>query len=101
MTLFEWDLQTSRFRHQYLDERDDHISVQEVEVNVPTRKRRINDGLSEEDSNTVSLSDFSSLLSYEGNSIWVLFGQTIAYSALASGNVNFNFLNWNVKGGWG
>ena len=53
--LFESDLQASRFRHQYLDEPDEHISVQEIEVSVPTRKRRISDDLSEEDSNSVSL----------------------------------------------
>ena len=55
MTLFERDLQASRFRHRYLDEPDEHISVQEIEVSVPTRKRRISDDLSEEDSNSVSL----------------------------------------------
>ena len=33
-----------------LDEPDEHISVQEIEVSVPTRKRRISDDLSEEDS---------------------------------------------------
>ena len=55
MTLFKRDLQASRFRHRYLDEPDEHISVQEIEVSVPTRKRRISDGLSEEDSNSVSL----------------------------------------------
>ena len=49
--LFESDLQASRFRHQYLDEPDEHISVQEIEVSVFTRKRRISDDLSEEDSN--------------------------------------------------
>ena len=38
-----------------LDEPDEHISVQENEVSVPTRKRRISDALSEEDSNSVSL----------------------------------------------
>ena len=38
-----------------LDEPDEHISVQENEVSVPTRKRRISDGLFEEDSNSVSL----------------------------------------------
>ena len=53
--LFESDLQASRFRHQYLDEPDEHISVQEIEVSVPTRKRRISDDLSEEDSNSVFL----------------------------------------------
>ena len=47
--LFESDLQASRFRHQYLDEPDEHISVQEIEVSVSTRKRRISDDLSEED----------------------------------------------------
>ena len=40
---------------QYLDEPDQHISSQEIEVSVPTRKRRISDDLSEEDSNSVSL----------------------------------------------
>ena len=45
----------SRFWHQYLDEPDEHISVQEVEISVPTRKRRISDDLSVEDSNSVSL----------------------------------------------
>ena len=45
----------SRFWHQYLDEPKEHISVQEVEVSVPTRKRRISDDLSVEDSNSVSL----------------------------------------------
>ena len=39
--LFESDLQASRFRHRYLDEPDEHISVQEIEVSVPTRKCRI------------------------------------------------------------
>ena len=38
-----------------LDEPDEHISVKEIEVNVPTRKRRISDDLSEENSNSVSL----------------------------------------------
>ena len=38
-----------------LGEPDEHISVQENEVSVPTRKRRISDALSEEDSNSVSL----------------------------------------------
>ena len=33
-----------------LDEPDKRISVQEIEVSVPTRKRRISDDLSEEDS---------------------------------------------------
>ena len=37
-----------------LDEPDEHISVQEIEVSVATRKRRINDDLSQEDSNSVS-----------------------------------------------
>ena len=37
-----------------LDEPDERISVQEIEVSVPTRKRRISDDLSEEDSNSVS-----------------------------------------------
>ena len=38
-----------------LDEPFERISVQEIEVSVPTRKRRIRDDLSEEDSNSVSL----------------------------------------------
>ena len=38
-----------------LDEPDERISVQEIEVSVPTRNRRIGDDLSEEDSNFVSL----------------------------------------------
>ena len=38
-----------------LDEPYKRISVQEIEVSVPTRKRRIRDDLSEEDSNSVSL----------------------------------------------
>ena len=38
-----------------LDEPDEHISVQEIEVSVPTRKRRISDDLSEGDTNSVSL----------------------------------------------
>ena len=37
-----------------LDEPDERISVEEIEVSVPTRKRRISDDLSEEDSNSVS-----------------------------------------------
>ena len=37
-----------------LDEPDEHISVQEIEVSVATRKRRISDDLSQEDSNSVS-----------------------------------------------
>ena len=38
-----------------LDETDERISVQEIEVSVPTRKRRTGDDLSEVDSNSVSL----------------------------------------------
>ena len=38
-----------------LDEPDEHISVQEIEVSVLTRKRRISDDLSEGDTNSVSL----------------------------------------------
>ena len=38
-----------------LDDSDEHISVQEIEVSVATRKRRISDDLSEEDSNSVFL----------------------------------------------
>ena len=37
-----------------LDEPDEHISDQEIEVSVATRKRRISDDLSQEDSNSVS-----------------------------------------------
>ena len=37
-----------------LDQPDERISVQEIEVSVPTCKRRIGDDLSEEDSNSVS-----------------------------------------------
>ena len=37
-----------------VDEPDERISVQEIEVSVPTLKRRIGDDLSEEDSNSVS-----------------------------------------------
>ena len=36
-----------------LDEPDERISFQEIEVSVPTRKRRISDDLSEDDSNSV------------------------------------------------
>ena len=36
-----------------LGEPDERISVQEIEVSVPTLKRRIGDDLSEEDSNSV------------------------------------------------
>ena len=39
-----------------LDEPYERISVQEIEISVPTRKRRISNDLSEEDSNSVSLS---------------------------------------------
>ena len=38
-----------------LDESHEHISVQGIEVSVPTRKRRISNDLSEEDLNSVSL----------------------------------------------
>ena len=38
-----------------LDEPDEHISVQEIEVSFPTRKRRKSHDLSEEKSNSVSL----------------------------------------------
>ena len=38
-----------------LDEPDERISGQEIEVSVPTCKRRISNDLSEEDSNSVSL----------------------------------------------
>ena len=37
-----------------VDEPDERISVQEIEVSVPTLKRRIGDDLSEEDLNSVS-----------------------------------------------
>ena len=35
--LFGCDLQAPRFRINILDEPDEHISVQEIEVSVPTR----------------------------------------------------------------
>ena len=38
-----------------LDASDQHISVQEIEVNISSPKRRISDDLFEEDSNSVSL----------------------------------------------
>ena len=38
-----------------LDEVDERISVQEIEVSIPARKRSISNDLSEEDSNSVSL----------------------------------------------
>ena len=38
-----------------LDEPDEQISAPDIEVSVPTLKRRISDDLSEEDSNSVSL----------------------------------------------
>ena len=44
-----------------LDEPDERISVQEIEVSVPTRKRRISDDLSEEESNFVSFPQRESL----------------------------------------
>ena len=37
-----------------VDEPDERISVQEIEVSVPTLKRRIGDDVSEEDLNSVS-----------------------------------------------
>ena len=40
-----------------LDEPDERISVEEIEVSVPTRERRISHDLSEEDSNSVSLGE--------------------------------------------
>ena len=43
------------FGSNILDEPDERISVQETEVTLPTRKRRISNDLSEEDSNSVSL----------------------------------------------
>ena len=43
------------FSINVLDEPDERISVQEIEVSVPTRKRRISNDFSEEDSNFVSL----------------------------------------------
>ena len=39
------------------DEPDERISVEEIEVSVPTRERRISHDLSEEDSNSVSLGE--------------------------------------------
>ena len=38
-----------------LDEVDERISVQEIEVSIPARKRSMSNDLSEEDSNSVSL----------------------------------------------
>ena len=56
--LFEWDKQMSRLRHQSIvDEPDERISVQEIVVSVPTRKRRISRDFSKEDSNSVSLGE--------------------------------------------
>ena len=40
-----------------LDEPDERTSVEEIEVSVPTRERRISHDLSEEDSNSVSLGE--------------------------------------------
>ena len=40
-----------------VDKPDERISVQEIEVSVPTRKRRIRRDLSEEDSNSFSLGE--------------------------------------------
>ena len=37
------------FGMSILDEPDERISVQEIEVSVPTRKRRLSDDLFEED----------------------------------------------------
>ena len=45
------------FAINIVDEPDERISVQETEVSVPTRKRRIRRNLSEEDSNSVSLGE--------------------------------------------
>ena len=42
------------FGNNILDEPDERISVQEIEVSIPSRKRRISDDLSEEDLNSVS-----------------------------------------------
>ena len=42
------------FGNNILDEPDERISVQEIEISIPSRKRRISDDLSEEDSNSVS-----------------------------------------------
>ena len=39
------------------DKPDERISVEEIEVSVPTRERRISHDLSEEDSNSVSLGE--------------------------------------------
>ena len=39
------------------DEPDERISVEEIEVSVPTGERRISHDLSEEDSNSVSLGE--------------------------------------------
>ena len=40
-----------------VDEPDERISVQEIVVSVPTRKRRIRRDFSKEDSNSVSLGE--------------------------------------------
>lgn len=45
-----------------LDEPDECISVQENEFNGPTRKRGISDDKSEENSNSVSISEKAALL---------------------------------------
>ena len=39
------------------DKPDERISVEEIEVSVPTREHRISHDLSEEDSNSVSLGE--------------------------------------------
>jgi len=45
------------FGMNILDKPEECISVQEIEVSVATRKRRISDDLSKEDSNSVSLGE--------------------------------------------
>ena len=49
-----WSYRRLDFGINILDEPDERISVKEIEVSVPTLKRRIGDDLSEEDSNSVS-----------------------------------------------
>ena len=49
-----------------LDERDERTSVEEIEVSVPTRERRISHDLSEEDSNSVSLGPLITVTPHKG-----------------------------------
>ena len=45
------------FGMNVLDERDERMSIQDIEVSIATHKHRISDDLSEEDSNSVSLNE--------------------------------------------